>query len=175
MFFIPGWVIAAATFPGVVLHEWAHKFFCDRTGVPVYEVCYFNFGDDVGGFVRHGEPSSFWQSFYISLGPLFVNSVATIVVAYASTQALSGSPLRWLLLWLSVSVGMHAFPSNHDARCVVAAARSARAHGASSLYLLTLPLVLLVFIANPLRMFWFDLAYAVLLVFAGHAIAGVAL
>lgn len=36
MFFVPGPVIAAVTFPGVIVHEAAHRFFCDLGGVPVY-------------------------------------------------------------------------------------------------------------------------------------------
>lgn len=175
MFFIPGWLIAAVTFPGVMLHEWAHKFFCERSHVPVFEVKYFRFGKDVGGYVKHGEPTTFRQSFFISFGPLVVNSCATVVLAYVSTQAVEGSPLRWLLLWLAISAGMHAFPSDHDARNVVTAARTARHTGASPLYLLALPFVLLVFIANPLRMFWLDLAYAALLVVGGLALGGATL
>lgn len=172
MFFMPGWLVAVITFPGVMLHEWAHKFFCERSNVPVFEVNYFSFGEEVGGYVRHGDPTSFWQSFSISFGPLIINSGATLLLAYASTQSVEGTVLRWVLLWAAVSAGMHAFPSDHDARCVVVAARTARRDGASLLYLLALPFVLLVFIANALRLFWFDLAYAALLVVAGLALGG---
>jgi len=42
------WLIALVTFPGIILHEWAHKFFCDRTGVPVYKTCYFRLGNPAG-------------------------------------------------------------------------------------------------------------------------------
>jgi hypothetical protein len=52
MFFIPGPVIAAITFPGVILHETAHLFFCKLFKLQVYNVCYFRFGNPAG-FVLH--------------------------------------------------------------------------------------------------------------------------
>ena len=36
MFMIPGFLVALVTFPGIICHEIAHKFFCDIAGVPVY-------------------------------------------------------------------------------------------------------------------------------------------
>jgi Putative zincin peptidase len=172
MFFIPGWLIAAITFPGVMLHEWAHKFFCERFHVPVFEVKYFSFRSEVAGYVKHGVPETFWQSFFIAFGPLVVNSTVAFLLACASTQTVDGTVLRWLILWVAVSAGMHAFPSDHDARFVVAAARTARENGGSLLYFVALPFVLLVFAVNPLRMLWFDYIYAVLLVISGFMFGG---
>ena len=34
------------TFPGVVSHEFAHKFFCDLFEIKVRKVCYFRFGGE---------------------------------------------------------------------------------------------------------------------------------
>lgn len=56
MFFIPGELISALTFPGVILHEWAHKLFCKRLGVKVLEVKYFQIGKKVAGYVVHEPP-----------------------------------------------------------------------------------------------------------------------
>lgn len=44
MFFIPGQLIAALTFPGVIVHEMAHQLFCRLFRVAVLDVCYFRFG-----------------------------------------------------------------------------------------------------------------------------------
>jgi hypothetical protein len=41
MFFIPGPLIALATFPGVIVHELAHQLFCRWFRIPVLNVCYF--------------------------------------------------------------------------------------------------------------------------------------
>ncbi len=83
-----------------MLHEWAHKFFCVRAGVRVLEVKYFQFDDKIAGYVRHEEPSNFWQSFLISFGPLLVNTCASVALAFAATQFLSGSAFKWVLLWM---------------------------------------------------------------------------
>lgn len=74
---IPGWFVALLTFPGVILHEWAHKSFCDYFRIPVFEVCYFRFGQRESGYVKHGEPKSFSQAFWISTAPLIINSLMT--------------------------------------------------------------------------------------------------
>lgn len=141
MFFIPGWLIALLTFPGVMLHEWAHKFFCEQAGIRVLEVKYFQLGEDVAGYVRHDEPNSFRQSFFISFGPLLVNSGVAIALGASAAQSINGSLLQYLLLWLAVSVGMHALPSNHDASHVMQAARIARAAGGSFLFVAAAPLI----------------------------------
>ncbi len=41
MFFIPGPVIAALTFPGVIIHEAGHLFFCRLFKLQVFDVCFF--------------------------------------------------------------------------------------------------------------------------------------
>jgi hypothetical protein len=170
---IPGWFIALLTFPGVILHEWAHKFFCDRFKIPVYEVRYFTLGQDVAGYVKHGEPSSFWQSFWVSIGPLVINSLTTVLLGAATAQAINGSVLEVFLGWLGLSVGMHCFPSDHDARNVVHASRTARTNGGSMFYLLAFPFVALIFVANAFKLLWMDLAYAVTLFVAGIAVGKV--
>lgn len=172
MITIPGWLIALLTFPGVILHEWAHKFFCDRARVPVFEVKYFSLTAEVAGYVKHEEPSTFWQSFSISCGPLFINSLATSILGAAAAQAINGSPLQILFVWLGLSFGMHAFPSDHDAKHVAWAAGKARGAGGSLLYLLAIPFVWLIHIANALRFFWLDLSYAGILFLFGLALGG---
>lgn len=172
---IPGWLIALLTFPGVILHEWAHKVFCDLFDIPVYEVRYFTLRREVAGFVKHGEPSSFSQSFWISCGPLVINSSVTVLLGAATAQAINGSALQIFLGWLGVSMGMHAFPSDHDARRIVDASRAARKMGGSRLYILAFPFVALIFAANALRFFWVDAAYAGMLFIAGMAIGNGAL
>jgi len=52
MFFIPGPVIAFLTFPGVIVHEAAHLFFCKLFKLQVYDVCFLRFGNPAG-YVIH--------------------------------------------------------------------------------------------------------------------------
>ena len=49
---IPGIIITWLTFPGVMVHEFAHKLFCRWTKTEVMEVCYFRFGNPVGLLLR---------------------------------------------------------------------------------------------------------------------------
>jgi len=60
--FIPGKVVSLLTFPGVIVHELAHKIFCEMAGVQVYEVCYFRFGNPAG-YVKHEPVSELIKSF----------------------------------------------------------------------------------------------------------------
>ena len=41
MIIIPGWLIGLVTFPGVIVHEAAHLFFCKLRRVAVFDVCFF--------------------------------------------------------------------------------------------------------------------------------------
>ena len=118
--FIPGWLITLVTFPGVVVHEAAHRFFCDLTDTPVYEVSYFRPAANPAGYVIHGKPPSLRASLLISAGPLVINtilcSLLTLTVAYQVLVLDAGwsDPVVIFLAWLGYSIGMHAFPSKQD-------------------------------------------------------------
>src|SRR5579864_1018867 len=77
---IPGVIIAVLTFPGVIVHEFAHRLFCFLTRTPVREVCYFRFGSP-SGYVIHDIPSNIWKNIVIGVGPLFVNSAVCFALA----------------------------------------------------------------------------------------------
>lgn len=165
MFFIPGWLIELITFPGVIMHEIAHRIFCHITGTPVYDVRYYKFNGQPSGYVIHGHPKDLKAAFLISAGPLIVNTVMCSILSFAAVLPLMvldderPDLALGILLWLGVSMGMHALPSNHDAREFSLQVRDARGNGpllwAAKLFqgLLTL--------ANLLRVVWFDLIYAV--------------
>ena len=170
MFFIPGWLIAAVTFPGVMLHEWAHKFFCDRFQVRVLAVRYFQFGQDVAGFVQHDPPSTFRQHLFIGIAPLIVNSLAAIIVAAMAAQAKTDSALMYFFWWLSMSFGAHALPSRRDADSIGDSIGRARASGASAWILAAWPLVQVLRVASALKLFWIDIIFAAALVVVGAAL-----
>ena len=58
-----GKVVSILTFPGVILHEYAHKLACEYYGVPVYDVKYFSFKLDKDGWVVHAPPRDFNSAF----------------------------------------------------------------------------------------------------------------
>ncbi|MHB0885213.1 MAG: DUF3267 domain-containing protein [Bacillota bacterium] len=164
---VPGILIALLTFPGVIVHEIGHEFFCRLTGVLVYDVKYFRVGNP-SGYVIHSRPKNFSQQFWITAGPFIVNSVVAVVVALpaALPYFVLGAPmsiLHWFLLWVGVSVGMHAFPSSGDAQSLLSSIKLYRAQ-AGPLIVLAYPFAWAIFIANVLRFFWIDFFYTAFLV-----------
>lgn len=169
---IPGILISILTFPGIIVHEWAHKKFCNWLKVPVNKVVYFRFGNPAG-YVIHEEPKNYGQSFWISIGPFIINSLITITLAFVATLfGFLDSNVGLVLLWVAVSVGMHSFPSNHDMKNVWEASKTELKKGASPLHYLAFLLVAIVWVANALSFFWFDLIYAGILISAGYYLVG---
>lgn len=170
-FIIPGKIIALLTFPGVILHEWTHKLFCELVGVPVYEVKYFQFDEDIAGYVSHGEPKSFRQSFFIAFGPFFLNSFVAIGLGIIA-EAISAAAPKLLLLWVAISVAAHVLPSDHDGKHVIQAASTARDKGGSVLFIAVIPFIWILYIANALRVIWFDIILGLALVGVGVWVGG---
>jgi hypothetical protein len=162
MFLISGFVVAIITFPGVIVHEVAHRLFCDLAGVPVYEVCYFRIGNP-SGYVVHGPATSLRASFLITIGPLIANTLLCAVISFTAIISLNldiadTPPVFNLLAWLGISIGMHAFPSPQDAANFSATVQASGRGGL--LYVVAKVFQLLVRAANALRIIWFDFIYA---------------
>ena len=58
MIIIPGFLISLATFPGVIVHEAAHMFFCKLRHVAVFNMCFFRIGNPAG-YIIHEDISNF--------------------------------------------------------------------------------------------------------------------
>lgn len=162
MFFIPGPLIALCTFPGVIVHELAHQLFCRWFKVPVLQVCYFRVGNPAG-FVIHEPPTRSYQSLFISIGPFLINTIVGAIVAFPAALPVikfgSGDLLDYLLIWLGVSIAMHAFPSTGDARSL---RQSVRAPGNWPVArLLVAPVVGVIYLVTFGRFFWLDLFYGI--------------
>jgi hypothetical protein len=158
---IPGEFIALLTFPGVIVHEAAHMLFCRLGGVAVFDVCFFRWGNPAG-YVVHEEPKNFQTAFLISVGPFIVNSLVCIVLCFPAFVPVRifdrSDPLSLFLLWLGLSIGMHAFPSTQDAKVLQYHAKAAAARH-NPLAVVSLPLVGVIFVANIGSFFWLDLIY----------------
>ena len=159
--FIPGEFVSLATFPGVIVHEAAHMFFCRLRRVAVLDVCFFRFGNPAG-YVVHEDTDSFATAFLISMGPFFVNSLLCMLICFPAFMPVRVfgvmHPLSYVLLWLGVSIGMHAFPSTGDAYNLLQHAKK-EISASNPLAILTYPLVWIIYLANGLRVFWFDYLY----------------
>ena len=170
MMLIPGFVIALITFPGVIVHELAHQFFCRLFKVPVFSICYFRIGTP-SGYVIHEPPKSGWASLLIGVGPLLVNSLIGPLIAlpavlgskFASDPRTGSETLYWFidgfLIWLGVSIAMHSFPSVGDAASIWKTLRERQQ--SILLNVVGTPLVGLIWLGAAGSVFWLDLAYGV--------------
>src|SRR6266849_893946 len=112
MFFIPGPVIAALTFPGVIIHEAGHLFFCRLFKLQEFDVCFFRFGNPAG-YVIHQQTEDFKAQFFVSMGPFFANTLLCVLFCTAAFlpvwELKVFDPLAYFFYWLVLSIGMHAF------------------------------------------------------------------
>ncbi|MBI3619551.1 DUF3267 domain-containing protein [Candidatus Roizmanbacteria bacterium] len=160
---IPGWLISLVTFPGVIMHEIAHRFFCDIAKVPVYRVCYFRIGNPAG-YVIHGPVKGLKNSFLISIGPLIVNTIFCSLLTFAAAFPIlilddqRYSLVFLILMWVGFSIGMHAFPSNDDMENFLGEVKQTNKQGL--LVMLATVFARLLRLANLLRFLWFDAIYA---------------
>jgi hypothetical protein len=154
-----GSFIALLTFPGIILHEWAHKFTCDRVHVPVLKVCYFRLGNPAG-YVVHGDVDNYGKSFLIATAPFLMNTIIALIFFLIAVIIPLGVA-AYILCWLGIAVAMHSFPSDQDADNLWA--HSKKAWKSNPLVLLSFPVIGLIKLAGVLRAVWFDLIYAVAL------------
>lgn len=161
MIIVPGFIIALLTFPGVIVHESAHLLFCKLRRVAVIDVCFFRMGNPAG-YVIHEPAHDFTSAFLISTGPFFVNTLLCILFCFPAFVPVRvferPDPICYFLLWLGVSIGMHAFPSTQDASVLWQEAKEA-AKRWNPLAVISLPLVGLIYVANFLSFFWVDYLY----------------
>ena len=162
MFFIPGIVITIATFPGVIVHELAHQLFCRLYKVPVFKVVYFQ-TQNPAGYVLHEPPAKKWQTIMISIGPFFLNTIIGAIIALPASLPVfkfnTGGPLDYLLIYLGVSIAMHAFPSRGDANVIWEMVKEKD----TPLWvkLVGYPVVGLIYVGALGSFFWLDLIYGV--------------
>jgi len=161
MILIPGFLVSIATFPGVIVHEAGHMLACKIRGVAVFDVCYFRFGNPAG-YVLHEEIKDFNTAFLVAVGPFITNTLLCIIICFPTYLPMrffevSGT-FSYLLLYLGVSIGMHAFPSTHDAKGLMDQAKKAAGRW-NPLAIASFPLVIAIYIANALSVVWFDYLY----------------
>lgn len=165
MFFIPGEIISIATFPGVVVHEFAHMLFCKIRKVAVFDACYFRVGNPAG-YVVHEATDNFYTTFLVSMGPFFVNTILCLLICLPAYMPMTffdlTSPLSIFLMWLGVSIGMHAIPSNTDATHIYEQAKE-KVKQFNLLALVSFPIIGVIYVFNVLRFFWADLFYGILI------------
>jgi len=158
------------TFPGVAVHEWAHKIFCKLSGLKVIKAVYFRFGNP-SGYVIHEAPRNYLQSFFVATGPIIFNSLLSVALAYAISWLQPGSYWRFIFLWLAFSVAAHAFPSEEDLSGASHDGLDYLKQGSSLWPLIGFPLIGLMWLAGRFGLI-FRIAFALSLVVAGLVWAG---
>ncbi|HKM22931.1 MAG TPA: metalloprotease family protein [Lachnospiraceae bacterium] len=169
--FIPGFVISIVTFPGVIVHELAHQLFCRWCKIPVFEVKYFQLKNPCG-YVIHEVTANPMKNFLTAMGPFFFNTLlGALIVMPASVEILyfdgaesmSGgivTLLNVLLLWLGVSILMHAFPSTGDAKALYESVLK-NSDVPVIAKILVAPFIGLIYIGAFGSVIWLDLFYAI--------------
>jgi hypothetical protein len=160
--FIPGILITLLTFPGVIVHELAHQLFCRWFKVPVFKVVYFQAANPAG-YVLHETVPNKLHSILISVGPFFVNTILGALIAFPAALPIfkfdNATPADYLLIYLGVSIAMHAFPSRGDATAIL---ESIKESGTPLwVKVLAYPVVGLIYAGAIGSFFWLDLAYGI--------------
>jgi hypothetical protein len=118
---LPGIVLTGITFPGVVVHEFAHALMCRVTQTKIKKVCYFRLGNP-SGYVVSEKPSNIWKSLIISFIPFIFNSASGFIFGAASAAAYKAEGhfgvISMVLFYLGISLAFHAFPSLQDAKAI---------------------------------------------------------
>jgi hypothetical protein len=162
MFFIPGIVITVVTFPGIIVHELAHQLFCRLYKIPVFKVVYFQ-TESPAGYVLHETPTNKWHSVMISIGPFFVNTLLGGLIALPASLPVfkfnTATPLDYVLIYLGVSIAMHAFPSTGDANAIWDTLKEKT----TPLWvkIAGYPIVGIIYLGAIGSFFWLDLVYGV--------------
>lgn len=149
--------------PGIILHELSHALFCWLSGIRVFKIKLFGFGNPPG-YVEHAEPETFIQNLLISFGPLIFNSLGALVLF----GGLEAPFLTWrniLFVWLAIVFGLEAIPSEGDARALWQV--SQRQVRRNPLVVFGLVFVLLLYLLNFLRRWKLGFVYMVFLGVAG--------
>jgi hypothetical protein len=162
MFFIPGIVISFVTFPGIIVHELAHQLFCRWYKVPVFKVVYFQ-TENPPGYVLHERVENKWHNMMISVGPFFVNTILGAAIALPAALPIftfeNGSFVDYLLIYLGVSIAMHAFPSTTDGDAIWHTLKGKDTSIWVKLW--GYPVVGLIYIGSIGSFIWLDLLYGI--------------
>ncbi|MFH8080799.1 MAG: metalloprotease family protein [Candidatus Aenigmatarchaeota archaeon] len=149
------------TFPGIIIHEFGHKIFCDLLKVRVEKVCYFRFGEPLG-YVIHERPKSFHQSLFIVLGPFIVGSLFAIIF-YLYSDFYEDIIWKLIFIWLGFSSAYNCFPSSSDAKILW---KETNRHIKKDAFaLLGYPFSLIIWLQNKMMWLYLDVIYAVAVYF----------
>jgi hypothetical protein len=116
--------------------------------------------------VIHECTEDFTTTFLVLVGPFLVNSVLCFAICLPAFVPLrvfgQSDPVSYLLIWVGVSIGMHAFPSLGDAG-ILCRETWVAAKSLHPLALISSPFAIAIYIASLVSIIGFDYAYGVAL------------
>jgi|GEM_PF-5377254 len=98
--------------PGVIVHELAHVLFCIISNVKIRKIKLFQFSE-IAGYVEHDKPANLFSAFFISFGPLFLNTVVSYFLFKEFNMNFDESK-NLLFLYLGISISFSSIPSDID-------------------------------------------------------------
>ena len=119
--------------------------------------------------MNHGQYDHWYQCVLISSGPFFVNSLIGVLLAFIVVMNSSYSEdlvfIDIFLIWLSVSIAMHAIPSRGDAKSMWKAVSGNKAPFLAKI--IVSPIIAIIYLLSWGSFFWLDLIYGVCVCFLG--------
>ena len=170
MFFVPGFLIAYLTFPGVMMHELAHQVACYLCKVCVFNVKYFQFDTKVSGYVQHEGTNNPWKSLLITYGPLLFNTILgaflviplSIMWTFRAERAILPfwlTAICYIFGYLGISCLANAFPSSGDAKVLfTSVVRNKKVPLLARIIIA--PFVAAIYLCSLAKFFWFDIVFA---------------
>jgi hypothetical protein len=158
MFFIPGPIIAVATFPGIVMAVAARKFMCDLIGIAVYETVYSK------GIIIHEVIIRPAKALLVALAPLIISTFLCAILLFPfSFSILLGSDPGGLteivLAWIGISIGVHALPAYATVKWYLDKLPEQSRRGLTYHFLWVMAAIMA--IVGVLKRIWFDFFYAI--------------
>lgn len=144
--------------PGIIVHELAHAFFCVLFGVKIYRINLLRY-NEVAGYVIHAEPRRFLPAFFISFGPLIINSLLAVFL-FAKVELIFSWSIA-LYFWLGIAFGLQAIPSTGDAKALFNNAN--HNFWRNPLVIIFYPLVLILYFLNFLKYIYIDFIFVIFL------------
>lgn len=153
------YLISLILAPGVIVHELGHVFFCVLSGIKIHRITLFRF-KRTAGYVVHDEPRSSFQALFIALGPLLINSSVTLLL-FSLVKEPYPTLANGLYLWLGITIGLQAIPSNGDAKALLTTTNHAIRRNPFAI--LIYPFTLVIFLLNLLKRLYIDFLFVTFL------------
>ena len=129
--------------------------------MPVFEVCYFRFENPVG-YVIHEPATRHYQTVLICVGPFIINSLLAFLIGFPAALQFKfddASFIDYVLVYLGVSIGAHAFPSIGDAESLWQSVMNKETP--IWVKILVAPVVGFIYLGALGSFFWLDLAFGI--------------